>query len=550
MIVHLEIKNFILIDFLSIDFKKGFSVITGETGSGKSIILGALNLLLGKRVDHKVVGPKKDKCIIEAQFNIKDLNLINFFKANDLDYVQETIIRREIMVNGRSRAFVNDTPVNLETLKNIGSKLIDIHNQNQNEILSNKSFFYNFIDFYSNQSSFVDSYKRKYHNYLDKLNQLELIIEKKKKFNTNLEYNQFLLNELSSLNLKKDEKEELQNYYNTYKNFDKVNKAFKEINNSISGNNNIIESLHNIQSNLQSICDFSADLKNINHRFETCLIEIKDVISEIEILSSTISYDPTKLDEIQSRLFKIQGLENKHNVSSYNELIQVEDDLKSKLNDSEVFDKEIDQLNKLINNLESDLLKDADKIYENRLHFSKKLSNEIQTVFSKLSLTNSNLEFSFVKNDKLNEFGIDNLSVMYAGGKNLEKNPLKKVASGGEKSRILLALKSIFSRKNSLPTIIFDEIDSGTSGEIANSIGDLMNKMGETIQVVAITHLPQVAARGMNHFKVIKSENVENNIKTDIYELDNENRIEEIAGMISGKEITDSALKQAEELLK
>ena len=550
MIVHLEIKNFILIDFLSIDFKKGFSVITGETGSGKSIILGALNLLLGKRVDHKVVGPKKDKCIIEAQFNIKDLNLINFFKANDLDYVQETIIRREIMVNGRSRAFVNDTPVNLETLKNIGSKLIDIHNQNQNDILSNKSFFYNFIDFYSNQSSFVDSYKRKYHNYLDKLNQLELIIEKKKKFNTNLEYNQFLLNELSSLNLKKDEKEELQNYYNTYKNFDKVNKAFREINNSISGNINIIESLHNIQSNLQSICDFSADLENVNKRFKTCLIEIKDVISEIEILSSTISYDPTKLDEIQSRLFKIQGLENKHNVSSFNDLIQVEDDLKSKLNDSEVFDKEIDQLNKLINNLESDLLKDADKIYENRLHFSKKLSNEIQTVFSKLSLTNSNLEFSFVKNDKLNEFGIDNLSVMYAGGKNLEKNPLKKVASGGEKSRILLALKSIFSRKNSLPTIIFDEIDSGTSGEIANSIGDLMNKMGETIQVVAITHLPQVAARGMNHFKVIKSENVENNIKTDIYELDNENRIEEIAGMISGKEITDSALKQAEELLK
>ena len=550
MIVHLEIKNFILIDFLSIDFKKGFSVITGETGSGKSIILGALNLLLGKRVDHKVVGPKKDKCVIEAQFNIKDLNLINFFKTNDLDYVQETIIRREIMVNGRSRAFVNDTPVNLETLKNIGSKLIDIHNQNQNEILSNKSFFYNFIDFYSNQSSFVDSYKRKYHNYLDKLNQLELIIEKKKKFNTNLEYNQFLLNELSSLNLKKDEKEELQNYYNTYKNFDKVNKAFKEINNSISGNINVIESLHNIQSNLQSICDFSVDLKNVNQRFETCLIEIKDVISEIEILSSTISYDPTKLDEIQSRLFKIQGLENKHNVSSFNDLIQVEDDLKSKLNDSEVFDKEIDQLNKLINNLELDLLKDADKIYENRLHFSKKLSNEIQTVFSKLSLTNSNLEFSFVKNDKLNEFGIDNLSVMYAGGKNLEKNPLKKVASGGEKSRILLALKSIFSRKNSLPTIIFDEIDSGTSGEIANSIGDLMNKMGETIQVVAITHLPQVAARGMNHFKVIKSENVENNIKTDIYELDNENRIEEIAGMISGKEITDSALKQAEELLK
>ena len=550
MIVHLEIKNFILIDFLSIDFKKGFSVITGETGSGKSIILGALNLLLGKRFDHKVVGPRKDKCVIEAQFNIKDLNLINFFKANDLDYIQETIIRREIMVNGRSRAFVNDTPVNLETLKNIGSKLIDIHNQNQNEILANKSFFYNFIDFYSNQSSFVDSYKSKYHNYLNKLNQLELIIEKKKRFNTNLEYNQFLLNELSSLNLKKDEKEELQNYYNTYKNFDKVNKAFKEINNSISGNIDIIQSLHNIQSNLQSICDFSADLKNINQRFETCLIEIKDVISEIEILSSTISYDPTKLDEIQSRLFKIQGLENKHNVSSFNDLIQVENDLKSKLNDSEVFDKEIDQLNKLINNLELDLLKDAEKIYVNRLHFSKKLSNEIQKVFSKLSLTNSNIEFSFVKNDKLNEFGIDNLSVMYAGGKNLEKKPLKKVASGGEKSRILLALKSIFSRKNSLPTIIFDEIDSGTSGEIANSIGDLMNKMGETIQVVAITHLPQVAAKGMNHFKVIKSENVENNIKTDIYELDIENRIEEIAGMISGKEITDSALKQAEELLK
>ena len=550
MIVHLEIKNFILIDFLSIDFKKGFSVITGETGSGKSIILGALNLLLGKRVDHKVVGPKKDKCVIEAHFNIKDLNLINFFKANDLDYIQETIVRREIMVNGRSRAFVNDTPVNLETLKNIGSKLIDIHNQNQNEILANKSFFYNFIDFYSNQSSFVDSYKNKYYDYLSKLNQLELIFEKKKRFNTNLEYNQFLLNELSSLNLKKDEKEELQNYYNTHKNFDKVNNALKEINNSISGNLSIMENLHNIQSNLQIISDFSADFKNIKQRFEACLIEINDVICDIEILSSNITYDPGKLDEIQSRLFKIQGLENKHNVSSFNDLIQVENDLKSKLNNFEVFDQEIDQLKKLINDLELDLLKDADKIYFNRSHSSKKLSNEIQNIFSKLSLTNSNIEFSFVKNDKLNEFGMDNLSVMYSGGKNLEKKPLKKVASGGEKSRILLALKSIFSQKNSLPTIIFDEIDSGTSGEIANSIGDLMNKMGETIQVVAITHLPQVAAKGMNHLKVIKCENDENNVKTDIYELDIENRIEEIAGMISGKEITDSALKQAEELLK
>lgn len=550
MIVHLEIKNFILIDFLSIDFKKGFSVITGETGSGKSIILGALNLLLGKRVDHRVVGPKKDKCVIEAQFNIKDLNLINFFKANDLDYIQETIVRREIMVNGRSRAFVNDTPVNLETLKNIGSKLIDIHNQNQNEILENKSFFYNFIDFYSNQSSFVDSYKNKYYDYLSKLNQLELIIEKKKRFNTNLEYNQFLLNELSSLNLKKDEKEELQNYYNTYKNFDKVNNALKEINNSISGNLSIMENLHNIQSNLQIISDFSADFKNIKQRFEACLIEIYDVISDIEILSSNITYDPVKLDEIQSRLFKIQGLENKHNVSSFNDLLQVENDLKSKLSNYEVFDQEIDQLKKIINDLELDLLEDADKIYFNRLHSSKKLSNEIKNIFSKLSLTNSNIEFSFVKNDKLNDFGIDNLSVMYSGGKNLEKKPLKKVASGGEKSRILLALKSIFSQKNSLPTIIFDEIDSGTSGEIANSIGDLMNKMGETIQVVAITHLPQVAAKGMNHFKVIKCENDENNFKTDIYELDIENRIEEIAGMISGKEITDSALKQAEELLK
>lgn len=550
MIVHLEIKNFILIDFLSIDFKKGFSVITGETGSGKSIILGALNLLLGKRVDHKVVGPKKDKCVIEAHFNIKDLNLINFFKANDLDYIQETIVRREIMVNGRSRAFVNDTPVNLETLKNIGSKLIDIHNQNQNEILANKSFFYNFIDFYSNQSSFVDSYKNKYYDYLSKLNQLELIFEKKKRFNTNLEYNQFLLNELSSLNLKKDEKEELQNYYNTHKNFDKVNNALKEINNSISGNLSIMENLHNIQSNLQIISDFSADFKNIKQRFEACLIEINDVICDIEILSSNITYDPGKLDEIQSRLFKIQSLENKHNVSSFNDLIQVENDLKSKLNNFEVFDQEIDQLKKLINDLELDLLKDADKIYFNRSHSSKKLSNEIQNIFSKLSLTNSNIEFSFVKNDKLNEFGMDNLSVMYSGGKNLEKKPLKKVASGGEKSRILLALKSIFSQKNSLPTIIFDEIDSGTSGEIANSIGDLMNKMGETIQVVAITHLPQVAAKGMNHLKVIKCENDENNVKTDIYELDIENRIEEIAGMISGKEITDSALKQAEELLK
>ena len=550
MLQKLEIKNYVLIDELSINFNNGLSIITGETGSGKSIILGAINQLLGNRIDHKIIGPKKEKCTIEATFNINDHNLKNFFDNNDLDYISETIIRREILRNGRSRAFINDSPVKIEILKKISSSLIDIHSQNQNEILSNKSFFYNLVDFFANHENKVIQYQKKFNFLNEKKINYKKLIEKKQNITRDYDYHLFLLNEIKALNLVVNEKEDLENEYNSLKNFEKIQFSFDELNKIInSENGNLIERLGSLLAIIKKISVFSSDHKNYDKRFEKVLLEFSDIIESMCSYSETLSFNPEKFNKIQSRLFKIQDLEKKHDVKSIRQLINIKDGLESTIKNTDRIDKMIIEDAKEIKLLENNLIIMSEEIFNKRIQTSDRLQKEIKKIFSMLSLGESIIKFEFIKDEKLNFFGIDKLIVMYSPGSKIELKPLSKIASGGEKSRILLAIKSVFAKKNNLPTIIFDEIDSGTSGEIAESIGFLMKEISKKIQILSITHLAQVASKGDSHFKVIKTSN-NGNSSTSIIKLSNNDRISEIASMISGKKITNSALNQAQELLK
>ena len=550
MLLNLEIKNYILIDELSINFSNGLSIITGETGSGKSIILGAINQLLGNRIDHKIIGTGKEKCTIEAKFNIDDYDLKSFFNNNDLDYSSETIIRREILRNGKSRAFINDSPVKIEILKKISSSLIDIHSQNQNDIFSNKSFFYNLIDFFANQEDKVFEFQNKFNILKNKKYNYNNLIEKKHKIDRNYDYNLFLLNEIKALNLDVNEKDNLQKQYDSLKNFEKIQNNFGELNKLINGENgNLIETLSSILNILKKISVFSSELKNYDTRFEKLFFEANDIIESLNSYSENLSFDPDKFNKIQSRLFKIQDLENKHNVNSVKQLIDIKDDLINSIENTDRVDKMIEDESNEIKNIEKSLIEVSNEIYNKRVKTSDRLQQEIKKIFTLLSLDSSLIKFEFIKEEKLNNFGIDNLVVLYSSRSKIQLKPLAKIASGGEKSRILLAIKSVFAKKNNLPTIIFDEIDSGTSGEIAESIGFLMKKMSIKIQIISITHLAQVASKGNYHFKVVKTNN-NGNSRTNIIKLSKSDRIAEIASMISGKKITNSALNQAEELLK
>ena len=550
MLLKLEIKNYILIDNLSINFSNGLSIITGETGSGKSIILGAINQLLGNRIDHKIIGTGKEKCTIEAIFNIDDYDLRSFFNNNDLDYSSETIIRREILRNGKSRAFINDSPVKIEILKKISSSLIDIHSQNQNDIFSNKSFFYNLIDFFANQEDKVFEFQNKFNILKKKKYNYNNLIEKKHNLSRDYDYNLFLLNEIKALNLDVNEKDNLQKQYDSLKNFEKIQNNFGELNKLINGDNgNLIETLSSILNILKKISVFSSELKNYDTRFEKLFFEANDIIESLNSYSENLSFDPDKFNKIQSRLFKIQDLENKHNVSSVKQLIDIKDDLINSIENTDKVDKMIEDESNEIKNIEKSLIEVSNEIYNKRVKTSDRLQQEIKKIFTLLSLDSSLIKFEFIKEEKLNNFGIDNLVVLYSPSSKIDLKPLVKIASGGEKSRILLAIKSVFAKKNNLPTIIFDEIDSGTSGEIAESIGFLMKKMSIKIQIISITHLAQVASKGNYHFKVIKTNN-NGNSRTNIIKLSKSDRIAEIASMISGKKITNSALNQAEELLK
>jgi DNA repair protein RecN (Recombination protein N) len=549
LLYKLSIKNFALIDSLEIDFSNGFSIITGDTGSGKSILLNALSLIVGKRADHNSLKNDKFKCIVEGEFDLKSYELKKIFLDNDLDYFEYSILRREILPNGKSRSFVNDSPVKLDIMKSIGEKLVDIHTQSQSLVSSKDDFFFSLIDSLSEQQNIVTNFSQNLSIYKE----MNLELEKLNRLNASLQndydYNQFLFNELNNAKLRDGEQEELEESLKVLKNSEEIILSLNEIDNLFQNDPNCIENqIRNLNSILNNLSNYSDKFQEFKNRIESVLIELDDVKLELRNSSLNFNHNSTDLEGFESRLNLIYSLQKKHSVNSIIHLIELKDNLKKKLDDNQVVGIDIDNLKNDILTKESLLKEQSKKISASREKVLPNLKIEIESILSSLGMENASFVFNLSKSKKYNKFGIDVIDVLFSANKGIDFAPLFKVVSGGELSRILLTIKSILSYHLNLPTMIFDEIDSGVSGEMSNAMANLMLKMSKKMQIISITHLPQVAAKGNHHYNIYKYESL-GATNTEIKKLNNKERVEEIAKMLSGDKISSSALNHAKQLL-
>ena len=549
MLYKLSIKNFALIDSLEIDFSNGFSIITGDTGSGKSILLNALSLIVGKRADHNYLKNDKFKCIVEGEFDLKSYELKKIFLDNDLDYFEYSILRREILPSGKSRSFVNDSPVKLDIMKSIGEKLVDIHTKSQSLVSSKDDFFFSIIDSLSEQQNIVTNFSKNLSIYKE----MNLELEKLNRLNASLQndydYNQFLFNELNNAKLRDGEQEELEESLKVLKNSEEIILSLNEIDNLFQNDPNCIENqIRNLNSILNNLSNYSDKFLEYKNRIESVLIELDDVKLELRNSSLNFNHNSTDLEGFESRLNLIYSLQKKHSVNSIIQLIELKDNLKKKLDDNQVVGIDIDNLKNDILTKESLLKEQSKKISASREKVLPNLKIEIESILSSLGMENASFVFNLSKSKKYNKFGIDVIDVLFSANKGIDFAPLFKVVSGGELSRILLTIKSILSHHLNLPTMIFDEIDTGVSGEMSNAMANLMLKMSKKMQIISITHLPQVAAKGNHHYNIYKYESL-GATNTEIKKLNNKERVEEIAKMLSGDKISSSALNHAKQLL-
>jgi DNA repair protein RecN (Recombination protein N) len=543
------IKNFTLIDKVELDLFSGFTTVTGDTGSGKSILLNALSLVIGKRGSQNLLKNPDIKCVIEAEFNLSNYNIKKFFDDNNLDYFNQTIIRREILPNGKSRSFVNDTPVNLDILKKIGESLIDIHTQHQSLFNSNNSFFFNLIDSLAEQQKIVINF-----NYeLNKYKELQIQLEKLKRLNTSLnndsDYFSFLFNELEDANLVPGEQDDLESKLKLYKNSEQIKSYNSQIEHILYSSDGSLEekvfSLNSILNDLSKITNQYDPLKN---RLNSILIELNDIQSDLNNSNFDFSDNSFEIKNIEDRINLIYSLQKKHNLSSVEDLIEKKKKLKNKLDDSSNLEADIKDFELQIETKKSFLEELSKKISISRKKILPLLKSDLESLLGNLGMKNSSFNFILSKSKEFNRFGFDDIEVLFSANKGITHSPLFKVASGGELSRILLSIKYIMSKNLNLPTMIFDEIDTGVSGEMSNAMANMMLKMSDKMQIVAITHLPQVAAKGTQQLKVYKT-NYLNTTNTDVKLLSSGERVDEIAKMLSGDEISDSALNHAKELL-
>lgn len=549
MLLSLSIKNYALIESLETDFSNQFSVITGETGAGKSILLGALGLVLGNRADLTSLKDKEQKCIIEATFSIANYHLEAFFIQNDLDYEERTIIRREILPTGKSRAFINDSPVNLQELQELGTYLLDIHSQHQTRELTESAYQLEIIDAVANNSASVALYQQQLMALKAKQKQLQEILAEKQLLEKEHEYNSFLLQELLTANLQNGDQEMLEQELEQLSNVEFIKEQFSRIH-AIANDDQIgaIVQLKEIKFALQKVSPFSSTYLQLSERLQSAFLEMEDLINECEQSNDKINADPERLDYVNTKLQTLYSLQKKHHVQSIAELLLIQEQLDHKV-------LKVDDLEYQIRKIESELQKSiasidslAQHISTNRKEAIPKLVAKIKTILSQLGMAEANFQFDLVVTEHYFAAGKDELSVLFSANKGTDFGLLKKVASGGEMSRIMLAVKSILAHYSKLPTIIFDEIDTGVSGEIAIKMGEIMQEMSNTMQVFAITHLPQIAAKGDKHYKVLKRSQGTTTI-SELVLLSPEERIEQIAEMLSGKEITASALEHAKALL-
>ena len=549
MITKVFIKNFALIDSIEIDLSDGFSSMTGDTGSGKSILLSALSLIKGKRADHSMLKDKNSKCIVEVDFNLNNFDLAHIFEENNLDYQSNSIFRREILSNGKSRSFINDTPTNLETLKLIGDKILDIHTQNESLILSKDDFFFSLIDNLCEQKNIVKNFSENLVLYKEKKVELDKLTRLNKSFKDDYDYNNFLLEELNDAKLDVEEYRSLEEKFKILRNSKEILNSLSELNNLIHHDDNSIENhLRTCNRILGEISKFSENFNQTKERVQSVIIELEDIKSDLSKSSFEFDDSQSSISKIQDRLDKLYSLEKKHSVNSIQELIQIKVNLEKKLQTNEDVLIDIENVKSEILKKESLLNELSKKITSSRKKVIPLLKLKLEQILSTLGMKKASFQFIIEETQDYNYFGKNSINVLFSANKGIEFMPIFKVVSGGELSRILLSIKSILSEHLKLPTMIFDEIDTGISGEMSNAMANLMLKMSKTMQIISITHLPQIASKANHQYNIYKKENL-NITQTKIKKLNNDERVEEIAKMLSGEKITPSALTHAKELL-
>ena len=549
MLTQLSINNYALINHLSIDFSSGLSIITGETGAGKSILLGALGLVLGNRADLSSLKDTSTKCVVEAKVAIANYNLEEFFNEVDLDYEAETIIRREILPSGKSRAFVNDTPVTLSVLNKLRTKLIDVHSQHQTIELSDNLFQFSILDALAKNTAKIASYKRGFSQLSKLKREFSKLKEQQKEANQQYEYNLHLFKELEEAKIKAEEQDDLEERLEKLNNIEDIKGNLSEaLEITVNEEIGIQNLLNTLENRLSKIATFSKEYQVLSERVTSVKIEIDDIVSELEDANENVDFNPNEAEEINDRLQLLYNLQKKHTVSNNVELIAVFEELSEKVAQVESADEVIIEKQREIDEISLKLDKVADLISNARTKSIPKLNKELQALLSDLGMENARFSIKIKQTKNYFANGKDELEFLFSANKGGSFGELKKVASGGELSRIMLSVKTILSENTQLPTIIFDEIDTGVSGEVSNKIAAIMQKMSANMQVIAITHLPQIAAKGANHYKVYKQE-VKGVTTTNLKLLSTDERVKEIAEMLSGKDISDSALTHAKELL-
>ena len=549
MITKLFIKNFALIEDITINFKSGLTSISGETGAGKSILLGALELILGKRADLNSVRDNLLKCVIEADFFLEDKLFMDLFKDHDLDFDPHTIIRRELLPSSKSRAFINDSPVSLSQLQAISTSLVDIHSQHETASLFSEKYQLDILDILAGNKILLKNYLEKLNEYNEISETITELIYKKDSASKELDYNTFLFNELVDADLHQVNQQEIEKKYKRLNNVEEIQEILLNINNVFNEDDfGTLNSLKTALNSLLKLQSLSTEFNGLYERLNSVIIELEDIADETVGISESIESDPSLLNEIHNKLQKIYKLQQKHSVVTIHELLTIQESLQEKVSVTNNLDSEIDKLSLTQKNLKNILVEFSEKIHTGRLNVIPTLKEKLSDFLSELGMPNASFEFNLSNSEVFKQNGTDILELLFTANKGHNFGPLKKVVSGGELSRIMLAVKAVVAQYKQLPTSIFDEIDTGISGEIAYKMAAILKEMSMTMQMINITHLPQIAAVGNQHIKIYK-EDINNITKTSISILNERERINEIAEMIGGKNKSISAINQAKELL-
>ncbi|MCR5366481.1 MAG: DNA repair protein RecN [Prevotella sp.] len=551
MLKHLYIKNFTLIDELDIELHRGFSVITGETGAGKSIILGAIGLLLGQRADSKSIKSGSDKCVIEAHFDLSNYAMEAFFDENEIEFdAEDTIVRRELTAAGKSRSFINDTPVSLSMLKELGEQLVDIHSQHQNLLLQKQDFQLNVVDIIANDQKELMTYQQTFTQLSTLNSQLLQMKEDIERNRQNQDFLQFQYEELESAKLTDGEQEELEQQSETMEHAEDIKTALYEADNALAADESgAVSRVHTALYSLKSICHVMPNATELAERLDSCHIELKDIANEVSSMLEKTEFDPSELDHINARLDKIYELEKKYHADTIGELIIRRDELKQQLQGIENSDEALQELQQQIDQLSKQATKQANELTKLRQQAATQIEEQLRQRLVPLGMPNVRFEVN-VKKGELNKTGQDAVSFLFSANTSTPLQPVSLVASGGEIARVMLSLKAMISGAVKLPTIVFDEIDTGVSGKIAEKMAEMMQEMGrQERQVISITHLPQIAALGSHHYRVSKEETPQGTTSR-MQELTDQQRIGEIAQMLSGSNVTEAAIANAKQLLK